>query len=345
MLLPSCKEKRRGGLYDFQDKIGRKRLIASIVNPPNYSNDSVAFSMEKADSITVEGVGETLFDLSAETRPRYLKSDDINIVLANRNKDSVFYNYKVFNFSMANNNKALKNEGINIRWETKTGYYYMEVAIPWTKIFISGLPDTRSIGLDVSVGDNDDNYFQKTVISWGGSDVDNNIRKPKACLLKDSGSSSDNMIAVSSPHIDGSVGDWRKMYKNVINNVIYGYVKDSLDLSSFYKCAWNKDSIYFLVYVQDQKLRRIFYDHNTAEKEIFVDYGWIANSAGDTVWRMEAFRCKYAGGSYRNQMVDTSLFLKKGKYFLHYRTDEAHSYGNWVGAPPQTAFYGIRCYK
>ena len=77
-----------------------------------------------------------------------------------------------------------------------------------------------------------------------------------------------------------------------------------------------------------------------------ADYGWIENDAKDTVWRFNLDRSFYAGGAGKNRVVIESLTLQPGKYTLHYKTDDSHSYGKWnEPGPDQTSLYGIALVK
>ena len=58
------------------------------------------------------------------------------------------------------------------------------------------------------------------------------------------------------------------------------------------------------------------------------DYGWIEESeTGKVVWEMTFKMTDHGGGADKNRLVDTDILLKKGKYTLHYISDDSHSYG------------------
>ena len=77
------------------------------------------------------------------------------------------------------------------------------------------------------------------------------------------------------------------------------------------------------------------------------DYGWIENSQGREIWRMDPEKISYAGG-YRNNREQIALIkLPAGKYSLHYRSDKAFSFeDNWEGlkAPRYKNLWGIQLY-
>ncbi|MBX2954630.1 MAG: hypothetical protein KF846_00645 [Cyclobacteriaceae bacterium] len=78
-----------------------------------------------------------------------------------------------------------------------------------------------------------------------------------------------------------------------------------------------------------------------------ADFGWIENTAKDTIWKMNKYEVAlHAGGAYKNRIVLGSVTLEPGTYNLRYRTDDSHAYGKWNDAPPtQTSLYGIALIK
>jgi hypothetical protein len=75
------------------------------------------------------------------------------------------------------------------------------------------------------------------------------------------------------------------------------------------------------------------------------DYGGIEDvSSGKLIWMMTPDRVSPAGGVGNNRQVDERITLRAGTYRLHFRTDEAHSFGNWIDLPPDTLFWGIALY-
>lgn len=76
------------------------------------------------------------------------------------------------------------------------------------------------------------------------------------------------------------------------------------------------------------------------------DYGWIENAeTGKAVWEMKAADTTHAGGAEKNRKVDATLSLPAGRYRLHYRSDESHSFDNWNATPPEINFWGIALYS
>jgi len=75
------------------------------------------------------------------------------------------------------------------------------------------------------------------------------------------------------------------------------------------------------------------------------DYGWIEDAAtGKAVWEMKAAETAHAGGAGKNRKVDAALSLPAGRYKLHYKSDDSHSFDNWNALPPDINFWGIALY-
>lgn len=77
------------------------------------------------------------------------------------------------------------------------------------------------------------------------------------------------------------------------------------------------------------------------------DYGWIADaSTGKVVWEMTYQMTERAGGARKNRLVNVPVFLDKGEYELHYRTDDSHAFSDWNDDPPgDRIHWGITIYK
>ena len=77
------------------------------------------------------------------------------------------------------------------------------------------------------------------------------------------------------------------------------------------------------------------------------DYGWIEDAdKGTVVWEMTYSMTFHAGGGRKNRMVKTNVILDKGRYILHYVSDDSHSYGHWNTDPPDDpTMWGITLYR
>lgn len=78
-----------------------------------------------------------------------------------------------------------------------------------------------------------------------------------------------------------------------------------------------------------------------------VDYGWLENEAGDTLWKSnDLYKTYHAGGNGKNREQIGILELKKGRYKLNYLTDDSHSVKSFNAPPPQdTLFWGISLFE
>jgi hypothetical protein len=64
------------------------------------------------------------------------------------------------------------------------------------------------------------------------------------------------------------------------------------------------------------------------------DYGWIEDSVGHIVWKMNYDETDPAGGSDKNRVFDGIITLPTGSYVLRYHSDGSHSYNDWNTDPP-----------
>ena len=73
----------------------------------------------------------------------------------------------------------------------------------------------------------------------------------------------------------------------------------------------------------------------------WCDYGLIEDSTGKMIWQMQGQKAVHAGGTVRNQRVETVITLPAGTYKLRYKSDGGHAFNNWDSAPPEGFFWGI----
>ena len=87
--------------------------------------------------------------------------------------------------------------------------------------------------------------------------------------------------------------------------------------------------------------------HAVGESDYYrsFDFGGIEDaSTGRLIWRMSLEQSEDAGGALKNRKVDQTLQLQKGTYRLHFKTDDAHSFGRWNNIPPDQLYWGISLY-
>jgi hypothetical protein len=76
-----------------------------------------------------------------------------------------------------------------------------------------------------------------------------------------------------------------------------------------------------------------------------LDYGWIEDEAGETVWQMTRSDSRPAGGDPKNRRFDGTIELEAGRFTVHYVTNGRHAYGSFEGRPPDNPEqWGIRVF-
>jgi hypothetical protein len=80
--------------------------------------------------------------------------------------------------------------------------------------------------------------------------------------------------------------------------------------------------------------------------EEMVDYGWIEDSNGRTVWEMKYEETEPAGGANKNRMFEGVVTLPAGTYVLRYTSDGSHSHADWNDDPPDDpGSWGISVFR
>ncbi len=87
---------------------------------------------------------------------------------------------------------------------------------------------------------------------------------------------------------------------------------------------------------------RIYAIGEGSDDSIF-DYAWIDDIENNKqVWTMSSKKSKGAGGGEKNILVEEKITLPAGKYLVHYKTDDSHSFEEWNRLPPHDPqFWGI----
>jgi len=68
------------------------------------------------------------------------------------------------------------------------------------------------------------------------------------------------------------------------------------------------------------------------------DFGWLVREdTGETVWEMTYSNSQHAGGAKKNRRCEQVLSLDPGRYSLHYKSDDSHSFPDWNTCPPHDA--------
>ncbi|HEX2921587.1 MAG TPA: sugar-binding protein [Bacteroidales bacterium] len=217
--------------------------------------------------------------------------------------------------------------------------YILEMKFPWKSLGYFNPKADSTFGFDVVILDNDGAtreamvaWFSDSYWSW------NNTSYYGTVVLKDSNTDTDlNAVSVKTtfaPLIDGRIEDiWDNIPLYKFEKVITGTLEGENDLSGYYKTCWDEEYFYLLVNVKDN-VKSI--------ASVLFDYGWIEDQEGNVVWKMEMKRTKHAGGGLKNRYSDTIINLKKGQYYLRYKTDESNCPDNWDTEPSGNDFYGIK---
>ncbi|MBN2707569.1 MAG: hypothetical protein JXR46_00880 [Calditrichaceae bacterium] len=107
----------------------------------------------------------------------------------------------------------------------------------------------------------------------------------------------------------------------------------------------------------DEHIRKEFYIDEKTEVRVYCigegdsdemyDYGWIEQAeTGRKVWKMKYKHTDHAGGAQKNRVADKVITLEEGKYRIHYRSDDSHSFYEWNDkAPYDQKNWGITLYK
>lgn len=114
-------------------------------------------------------------------------------------------------------------------------------------------------------------------------------------------------------------------------------------IAQIVQVADNEDKVVEFILPRAESVRVFAIGEGTGGQ--MYDYGWIENAeTGKAVWEMKEPETIHAGGAGKNRQVDTVVTLPAGKYKLHYKSDDSHSFDNWNALPPEINFWGIALY-
>lgn len=79
------------------------------------------------------------------------------------------------------------------------------------------------------------------------------------------------------------------------------------------------------------------------ERGDMFDYAWLEEEGSDKViWKMSYQETSHAGGAKKNRRIDRLVRLEPGKYNLHYKTDDSHSFEEWNDEmPTEPQLWGV----
>ncbi|MFA6594614.1 MAG: sugar-binding protein, partial [Candidatus Buchananbacteria bacterium] len=232
--------------------------------------------------------------------------------------------------------------------------YILELKIPWKTILGKLKPRYgQMIGLNAIVGDDDMNDSKwKNGISWSTKDWKIDANNPLCWgnpsnwgnLILESKSISTNpkhkvMFCpkiTTNIKIDGKIDyAWNKTRYTQILHPTGNLIPSRFDNSGSFKAVWDNQYLYLLFKVSDNV--------KSPAGLYIVDKGWIENySSGEIAYKMIG---SSKSPSFPTFSVDKTIFLKAGKYFLRYTSDEGHSIEKWYGRTPANYIYGAVLYK
>lgn len=329
--------------FDFSDPLVNIDKVAS------FKEITDSFYTPIDNKFRLFAAGELLYNLSDGPRSQLFKNDDITLVF--RNKSGI-QNHKFIPFDCKDLDNTVKTNLNNISyigWQYSdssakyytrelVGKYYCKFKIPWSVVGLN-----KAIGsffdMDIRIGDADDEFIQKTVISVNCNSnlKDSTYQLGHYQLATEAVSYKQTIITPGSTRLDTVIGyEWSKAKAFPIYNVIHGSIKDKYDLLATVKFLWDKEALYILLDIQDNERYK-----KKEAVQTFADQAWIEDSSHKKIWETDARFSKHSGGAFKNQYIDTVLALKKGRYYVHYHTDESHAYNDWDDEMPIIPLYGI----
>jgi len=334
---------------ELKDKnLTAKNLPVEIFAKDNFKDYQVHFILPRDTFITINAVGEAA---SYSHNPYLFKSydnDGIEVYFDMKNEKTAIFDlnkddrqyrflWKTLNIDGQNINKA----GVKVsELDPSNNRYIMEITFPWKSLGYITPKVNAKIGFDISLIDSDGGTM-KSELNWHSKSEDswkNTSYYGTMLLVNNHRTYSDSNFVYANKRTRHRKINHFSYYSQKplfykFKNVTIGYVTDSLDLSGKFKADWDENNLYITVYVRD---------NIKSVAQALFDLGWIENTKGKTIWKMNMSELKPAGGALKNQREDTVLFLKRGNYILKYHTDESHAPSKWDDQPPSTEFYGIR---
>lgn len=314
----------------------------------NFNDYKVQFIIPKDTLILINVVGE---GADYKLNPFLFKSydnDGIELYFDMRNEKLPFFDvttddrqYRILWNSLKIDGQNIETKGINVSEKDPTlTTYSITTSIPWKTLGFFTPKNSAKIGFDIAIMDSDGgamkaltNWNSKSADSWKNTSYLGNL----ILLEADSIQKGQGYAVAIKRKVNNNKG--LHVFKNTtpffdIRNVTIGTVRDTMDLSGKFQAEWDERNLYLRVKVRD--------DIKTIAKALF-DYGWIEDQNGKVVWKMTMEESRPAGGASKNRRVDTTIRIKKGKYWLKYHTDESHSPNKWDDKPPASSlFYGIK---
>lgn len=131
--------------------------------------------------------------------------------------------------------------------------------------------------------------------------------------------------------------DW--LYGPEVYEYALGLEKTGTQIGSIVKVGNNVNTSRSLTFRQKTEVLLVVMGEGVA------DYGWLESEHGTVIARSDSNKTWSAGGRPDNRLLMTVLTLNAGRYRMCYKSDESHSYNNWLGNPPShPEFWGIQVF-
>lgn len=324
-------------------------ILAEIKAIRNFTDDSCYFEIDHDQDIRIIAFGEGADYKVFPTLIESYDNDGIEVYFDMKNEKFPYFNlngddrqYRILWNLLSVDGQNINTKGIEVRQSDPTNnMYIMELKFPWTTLGFVKPEQGTKIGFDVGILDND-GQTRESFCTWFSTDWEswNNTSYFGTMILSNP---NDNTLITreaksiktdTPPVVDGKIDKmWNSLIAYECNNVITGMLDNNEDLNGYFKTCWNDENLYLLVCVNDDK---------KSYANVLFDYGWIEDMEGNIIWKMDMSKTKHSGGGLKNRYSDTSIVIKKGKYFLRYQTDESNCPDNWDVEPSKSNFYGIK---
>jgi CubicO group peptidase (beta-lactamase class C family) len=332
---------------DLPNFLIEKNPLAAITNVADYIVDNKTFYVENDATVNVYAVGEFVKELVKSS----WEYDNVELFFDIKNEKKLAFDNKLcrqyrFNYDYQEITGTFSSsENIKfVQADPSKNNYSFEISIPWKTLNSIKPVDGLKLGFDIGVTNNSGNaetdrvtwHFKKNDQPWSNPSVLGSI-----LLMNKSVNLSSDSLCVSvktqkSIDVDGKIEpEWNSTPKFLLANTTSAKMPDKDNFSACFRSKWDSDNLYMLVEITDK---------SKFELPTTSDFGWIENENRDTVWIMNTTNTQYAGGAESNKYVYTTLPLKKGKYYLNYKSNQTNSYIRRTRLRPDISFYGIAVY-
>jgi len=130
-------------------------------------------------------------------------------------------------------------------------------------------------------------------------------------------------------------------YPEEIFLAIENLKKENRTISSILKVGDNQNIKKTFIIKEKKEVLIVAFGESTS---YMFDYGWLENE--NIIWDLSKQKTRFAGGGQKNRVNFSIITLKAGKYSLHYKSDDSHSFNSWNTLPPlHPELWGISLYE